>query len=602
MAKDAVVTYRLYRRLRRLLQDALEAGDRAWGYVSDAWLAEQVRRWGPATHHIQLKASIVLKAITAAGLHLDLDRREVLLQHLTEAAEAHRTMLHQHGHIPNEKGSNKSLQAILKRLERRHSGRSFPRTATGQYATSKDALAELAEVEPFVRTLLDYRQVEKLRASFLDKMSKKVIHPSFDVLKVTGRTSSFGDLNAQNLPRDDRVRECFVPQPGHVLVIADYSAIEMVTLAQAVQSQFGHESSLAAALNEGRDPHVMVAAMATGKPEAEVSKAERQKAKPINFGKPGGMGDQTLKAYAKASYGVELTEEEVHDLSEAWFELYPEMRKFLAPEKDLRLELARFLGLTPQGHFEFTDSPKFLPRFGDDREADKPSEILGGMCLKVLGRVDPETTAGKPYDPDTVDYYWSRIEAVLGERAGGYTEAIQRRQPSAALRKWVCSQVDREPVWSLTGRLRARATFSARHNNVFQSLAADGAKLALWKVWRAGYRIVNFVHDELVVEIPDGADLTAAAEEIRELMIAGMRAVVPDVRVEVEYAAATAWSKSAQKRIDEQGRLVPWSPTDPDPPAPTPRNRKRRALGSLEAARERVAARLRTVSSHPKTS
>jgi hypothetical protein len=50
-------------------------------------------------------------------------------------------------------------------------------------------------------------------------------------------------------------------------------------------------------------------------------------------------------------------------------------------------------------------------------------------------------------------------------------------------------------VFALTGRLRAAATYSARHNTVFQELAADGSKLALWLLWRAGYRIVNFIHD-----------------------------------------------------------------------------------------------------------
>jgi hypothetical protein len=79
LAKDTIVTYRLYRRLCRLIRTCLVSSSSTWGFVSPEWLGEQFRRWGWLTHHIQLKAAIVLKEITANGLTLDLDRREELL-------------------------------------------------------------------------------------------------------------------------------------------------------------------------------------------------------------------------------------------------------------------------------------------------------------------------------------------------------------------------------------------------------------------------------------------------------------------------------------------------------------------------------------------
>jgi hypothetical protein len=105
-------------------------------------------------------------------------------------------------------------------------------------------------------------------------------------------------------------------------------------------------------------------------------------------------------------------------------------------------------------------------------------------------------------------------------------------------------------VFTFTGRLRAAASFPARHNNVFQGLAADRAKLALWKLWRAGYRVVNFVHDESRVEVPDGPGLDDHDREVTRLMVAGMREVVPDVVVKVESVAARAWSKEAVRQVD----------------------------------------------------
>jgi hypothetical protein len=177
----------------------------------------------------------------------------------------------------------------------------------------------LAGKEPFIDALLAHRAVQKLLSMYLDKMGRRTLHPSFDVLKNTGRTSSFGDINAQNLPRDDRVRTCFAAPRDHVFVDADYAMIELVTLAQAAIRQFDLRSKMAEAINDGADLHRLVASHVARKPLAEVTRDERQKAKPINFGKPDGMGHRGLMGYAKASYGVNLTSEDITTLTETWF-------------------------------------------------------------------------------------------------------------------------------------------------------------------------------------------------------------------------------------------------------------------------------------------
>ena len=71
--------------MKKLLNNS---GD-VWGYVSPEWLKNQIRRWGWQTHHIQLRAAIVLAAITANGIGIDLDRREELEQQLQAVAEEH---------------------------------------------------------------------------------------------------------------------------------------------------------------------------------------------------------------------------------------------------------------------------------------------------------------------------------------------------------------------------------------------------------------------------------------------------------------------------------------------------------------------------------
>lgn len=567
LAKDAIATWLVNKKIRDLLRPLLAQNTRTWGYVSPQWLRDVQQRWGLQTHHIQLRAAIVLKEITANGLHLDLSQREAVVLRLGYSRSRLSEALRRHGYLVGGTGSNKSLQAIFTRLERQHRDLYFAKTESGKFATSYEALQDLAGAVPFVRLLLEYREVDKLLGSFLNKMGKRVLHPSFNVLARSGRTSSFGEINAQNLPRNDDVRSCFIPSPGNVFISADYKTIELATLSQACLSQFGLQSKMADAINAGKDLHTLVAARVMGKPPSEVTDEERAKAKPINFGKPGGMGDATMRLYAKTSYGIALTDQEVQALSEAWFELFPEMGEYLSCNVDATLELAKLLKLTPESHFEHTENARFIDHPENAGREQKPHPILGAMLLKAIKVPSPETASGQPYSAEDLDFFWTQLEAQKDRLAPVFQAAVTRREPSPRLQREVMSLVGRAGVFTLTGRLRANATYSARHNTVFQGLAADGAKLGLWLLWRAGYRIVNFVHDEVIVEVPAGSDLKQHAERIKMLMITGMQEVVPDLKVDVSYAAADRWYKGA-KAVFAGGKktLLPWAPAESSSP------------------------------------
>ncbi|MEI6637532.1 MAG: hypothetical protein WCO99_13260, partial [Planctomycetota bacterium] len=103
---------------------------------------------------------------------------------------------------------------------------------------------------------------------------------------------------------------------------------------------------------------------------------------------------------------------------------------------------------------------------------------------------------------------------------------------------------DKTSVLSATGRIRAGARATASRNTIFQSVAADGGLLALWKLFRAGYRLVAFIHDEIVVEIPVGSDRDAHAADIARLMIEGMHEVIPGMLVKVEAFVSPSFSKA----------------------------------------------------------
>jgi hypothetical protein len=101
----------------------------------------------------------------------------------------------------------------------------------------------------------------------------------------------------------------------------------------------------------------------------------------------------------------------------------------------------------------------------------------------------------------------------------------------------------RRPVFTVTGRLRASATFCSARNCAFQGPAAGGAILGLWRVWRAGHRVVDFVHDQVVVESPDGGGIAGRALEVEGLMRQGMLAVIPGMRVGVETVVTRSLDK-----------------------------------------------------------
>jgi hypothetical protein len=73
---------------------------------------------------------------------------------------------------------------------------------------------------------------------------------------------------------------------------------------------------------------------------------------------------------------------------------------------------------------------------------------------------------------------------------------------------------------------------------------------------------VNFIHDEILIELPESTNLTLHAEIVRQCMIEAMQQVVPDVRIDVQYAVSDLWAKSAEVVVDEEGRLTVWKPPE----------------------------------------
>jgi hypothetical protein len=168
------------------------------------------------------------------------------------------------------------------------------------------------------------------------------------------------------------------------------------------------------------------------------------------------------------------------------------------------------------------------------------------MLLKVLRDQAPRTGrgAGRLYSAEELDYFWGCARNLPLALEPNLRTKLESRQADVRLWRAVRDWADRRSVFTITGRLRASATFCSSRNCIFQGPAADGAILGLWLVWRAGHKIVNFIHDQIVVESPDDGWVRERVAEIESLMEGGMLSVVPGMNVRVE----TVITKSLNKK------------------------------------------------------
>lgn len=114
---------------------------------------------------------------------------------------------------------------------------------------------------------------------------------------------------------------------------------------------------------------------------------------------------------------------------------------------------------------------------------------------------------------------------------------------------------------TVTGRIRRACPYCSAANYSFQGLSADGAKIALWYLFLEGFRVVNFIHDEVIVELLPDEHLQHNIKRINTLMVEGMRRVIPDVKISVEGALMDRWYKDAEPVLGENGDVLLWQPT-----------------------------------------
>ncbi len=521
-----------------------------------------VRKFGLLSQKVQVKAAISLQSLTHRGLRLDLNRREATQEELRQKIAC---LVEQIENLPGgdtlfkkfkqtgkyqltrnnvPQTNNKCLTEILVEIADRYDI-SIPLTPERREpTTSRKYWTQHSELSPFIATWVEFNGLAKLNQFFSSLKSERV-HSRYTTIVRTGRTSCCSP-NIQQIPRTGKFREMIIPSAGKLFFVIDYSALELRTLAAVCEDQFG-ESKLAEVLRNNRDPHEHTAAMianvdvtdfaAMKKTDPEKYKSLRQRAKAVNFGVPGGLGPESLAEYAHINYGVDLTVEKAREWRERFLtEVYPEIGWYL--ESDVVEVLAENLGVAPRD---------VLLKFRSEQTILAAKRIVQGQTTQ---------RNGEPYKANFVDQVWDSLislncnpeleDLLVSEDAG---ESLERELFFGS-------------VLTSTGRVRGRATFTQKRNTPFQGMAADGAKLALWDLHKAGYHVVAFVHDEFVIELPEHADHTQEAATINHICCKTMEQVTGAVPVGCEYALCYRWSKEAEAVFSDEGRLLPWG----DPP------------------------------------
>lgn len=270
----------------------------------------------------------VLAEMEMSGIGLDVDFLTKMSAELETRLNDIRDQIYQTVGEPFNLNSPKQLsEALFDRL-----GISPPegsrRTASGYYSTAAGVLELLQKKHPVVALILEYRELSKLRSTYVDALPQQVnpktsrVHTSYNQAgSRTGRIAS-SEPNLQNIPiRTElgrRVREAFVASPGYQLLAVDYSQVEL-----RIAAHMAKDTAMLEAFQNEQDIHATTASAIYDVPMSEVNSTQRRHAKAINFGLIYGMSPFGL------TRTTDLTLAEAEDFVKAYFRKFPGVKGYL---------------------------------------------------------------------------------------------------------------------------------------------------------------------------------------------------------------------------------------------------------------------------------
>lgn len=306
-SEDADVTWQLYEKLKPILSEnnALK-------------LAEEV----------EFPLVYTLAAMEINGVKIDKNALDSLAEGLREDILQLEKNIFEEAGVTFNIASPKQLGEVL--FDKLKLDPKAKKTKTGQYKTGEDVLVKLAHKSSIVQDILEFRQLNKLRSTYVEALPTLIseqtglVHTSYNqAVTTTGRLSSTNP-NLQNIPirteRGREIRKAFVPrQENHTILSADYSQIELRIMAQLSQDE-----NMLDAFQKGQDIHRATAARVYGVDIEDVTTDQRRNAKAVNFG----------IIYGQSAFGLSeslnISRKEAADIIDQYFHQYQGIQKYMS--------------------------------------------------------------------------------------------------------------------------------------------------------------------------------------------------------------------------------------------------------------------------------
>ncbi len=287
----------------------------------------EVRRHALLARDVEMPLVEVLASMEAEGVKVDEEVLKWMSESLRKDSEKVQKQIFQLAGTEFNIGSPKQLGEIL--FDRMKLLDKAKKTKTGQYATGEEVLQKLAPEHEIAKMILDFREYEKLRSTYVDALPRMMsksdgrIHSDFrQAVAATGRLSS-NNPNLQNIPiRTEKgrlIRSAFVPRDkNYRFMSADYSQIEL-----RIAASFAKDATMIEAFRNRRDIHATTAAKVFKVPLDKVTPDMRRKAKEVNFG----------ILYGSTAFGLSqnlgISKTEGAEIIESYFKEFPGIKRYM---------------------------------------------------------------------------------------------------------------------------------------------------------------------------------------------------------------------------------------------------------------------------------
>lgn len=371
---------------------------------------------------IEIPLIPVLAAMELEGINLDVPFLQLMSVEMAKESAALEQKIYETAGEKFNLASPKQLGDILfDKLK--IGGAKQKKTKTGQYATGEEILSYLANDNPIVKDILEWRQMVKLQSTYIDALPNQVdqktgrVHTDYmQTVAATGRLSS-NNPNLQNIPiRTERgrlIRKAFIARDeNYTLVSADYSQIELRIIAA-----LSGEENMIKAFQNNEDIHRSTAAKVFNVPLEEVTKEQRSNAKTVNFG----------IIYGVSAFGLSnqtnLSRKESAELIDAYYATYPKLKSYMQNQVDFAREngyVQTVLGR--RRYLKDINSANQMVRSGAERNAvnapiqGSAADIIKIAMINIYNRLTSENWKSKMllqvHDELVFDVHHSELEKI----------------------------------------------------------------------------------------------------------------------------------------------------------------------------------------------